>query len=120
MNEPIYIDFLMRVLVIICGTFILVAIMFLYNRNKVAKQEFLKTLFESEKEITPELLVTLGLSKKNQRQRDLRRGVLLVISGLILMTTLFMVGGVAWVFGIVPIVTGTVYLVFSWIKLAEK
>ena len=90
MNDPVYIDFLMRVLVIVCCTAVIISILFLVNRNKIAKQQSLKALFESDKEITPEILTTLGLDKKSSAQKDFRRGVLLVISGIILMVTLYM------------------------------
>lgn len=49
---------------------------------------------------------------------DLRRGVLLIVVGVLWSLVTFFIGGRAWILGVVPIVLGLVYLLF-W-KLDER
>ena len=119
MNELAYYDFIMRIIVGVCVTLIIIAALFFINRTKVAKQRTITSLIESGKEITPELLESLGVKVKKLPQDDFRKGILLFITGVVLTLTLKMIGGVIWIFGIVPTVIGIVYIVFSRLDLAK-
>lgn len=119
MNELAYYDFVMRIIVGVCVTLIFIAVLFFINRTKVAKQRTIKSLVESGKDITPELLESLGLKVKKLPQDDFRKGVLLFVIGIVLTLILKMIGGVIWVFGIAPTIIGIVYIVFSRLNLAK-
>jgi hypothetical protein len=120
MNELAYYDFIMHLTAAICGTLIVIAVLFFINRAKVAKQETLQKLVESGKEITPELLESLDLVMKKQPQNDFRKGMLLFVTGTALTLTFIPIGGIAWIFGFLPIIVGLVYLAFSRLKAAKK
>jgi len=120
MNDLAYYDFIMHITAAICGTLLVISVLFFINRTKVTKQETLQKLIESGKEITPELLESLDLVMKKQPQNDFRRGMLLLVTGIVLTLTFIPVGGIAWIFGFLPIVVGLIYLAFSKLKAAKK
>ena len=120
MNEVAYYDFIMRITAAICATLLVVAVLYFINRNKVAKQQTLQKLVESGKEITPQLLESLDLVTKKQPQSDFRRGMLLLVTGIVLTLTFMTMGVIAWVFGLLPIIIGLVYIGFSRMKAAKK
>ena len=113
MNELAYYDFVMHITAGVCVTLIIIAILFFINRTKVAKQRIIQALVETGKDITPELLESLGLKVKKLPQDDFRKGVLLFVSGTILTFTFKMIGGIIWIFGLLPIILGIVYIGFS-------
>ena len=119
MNELAYYDFVMRITAGICVTLIIIAVLFFINRTKVAKQRTIKSLVETGKDITPELLESLGLKVKKLPQDDFRKGILLFVIGMVLTLILKMIGGIIWIFGIVPTILGIVYIVFSRINSAK-
>jgi len=119
MNEQAYYDFVMHITAGVCVTLIIIAVLFFINRTKIAKQKTLQSLVETGKEITPELLESLGLKVKKLPQDDFRKGVLLFVTGMILTLILKMIGGIIWIFGIVPIIIGLVYIVFSRLNSAK-
>ena len=119
MNEQAYYDFVMHITAGGCVTLIIIAVLFFINRTKIAKQKTLQSLVETGKEITPELLESLGLKVKKLPQDDFRKGVLLFVTGMILTLILKMIGGIIWIFGIVPIIIGLVYIVFSRLNSAK-
>jgi len=119
MNDLAYYDFVMHITAGVCVTLIIIAVLFFINRTKIAKQKTLQSLVETGKEITPELLESLGLKVKKLPQDDFRKGVLLFVTGMILTLILKMIGGVIWIFGIVPIIIGLVYIVFSRLNSAK-
>jgi hypothetical protein len=119
MNDLAYYDFVMHITAGVCVTLIIIAVLFFINRTKIAKQKTLQSLVETGKEITPELLESLGLKVKKLPQDDFRKGVLLFVTGMILTLILKMIGGIIWIFGIVPIIIGLVYIVFSRLNSAK-
>ena len=120
MNELAYYDFIMRIIVGVCVALIITAALFFINRTKVAKQRTIQTLVESGKDITPELLESLGLKVKKVPQDDFRKGVLLFVSGVVLTLILKIIGGMIWIFGIAPTILGIVYIVFSRLNSAKR
>jgi len=119
MNELAYYDFVMHITAGVCVTLIIIAVLFFINRTKIAKQRTLQSLVETGKEITPELLESLGLKVKKLPQDDFRKGVLLFVTGMMLTLILKIIGGIIWIFGIVPIIIGLVYIVFSRLNSAK-
>ena len=119
MNELAYHDFVMRIVASVCVTLIIIAALLCINRIKLAKQRTIKSLVESGKDITPELLESLGLEVKKLPQDDFRKGVLLFVIGVVLSLILMMIGGIIWLFGIVPTIIGIVYVVFSRLNSAK-
>ncbi|MEW6322559.1 MAG: hypothetical protein AB1635_15910 [Acidobacteriota bacterium] len=74
-----------------------------------------------EQERTIQKLVDRGLSGEDllktagvvtQADLDLRRGALLIAVGLSWSVATFLIGGTAWLFGLVPIALGIVFLLF--------
>lgn len=119
MNDLAYYDFVMHITAGVCVTLIIIAVLFFINRTKVAKQRTIQSLVETGKDITPELLESLGLKVKKLPQDDFRKGVLLFVTGMVLTLILKMIGGIIWIFGIVPIILGIVYIVFSRLNSAK-
>jgi len=119
MNDLAYYDFVMHITAGVCVTLIIIAVLFFINRTKIAKQKTLQSLVETGKEITPELLESLGLKVKKLPQDDFRKGTLLFVTGMILTLILKMIGGLAWIFGLLPIIIGLVYIVFSRLNSAK-
>jgi hypothetical protein len=119
MNELAYYDFVMHITAGICVTLIIISVLFFINRTKIAKQKTIQSLVETGKDITPELLESLGLKVKKRPQDDFRKGVLLFVIGMVLTLILKSIGGIIWIFGIVPIILGIVYIVFSRLNSAK-
>jgi hypothetical protein len=119
MNELAYYDFIMHLTAGIAFTLISIAILFFANRTKVEKQRTLQKLIENGRDITPELLEELGLKKKRRPQDDFRKGVLLLVTGMILTATFKLIGGILWIFGFLPMIIGLIYIAFSRVKLAK-
>ena len=119
MNELAYCDFVMRITAGVCVTLIIIVALLCINRNKVAKQRTIQSLVGSGKDITPELLESLGLKVKKSPQNDFRKGVLLFVTGVLLTLILKMIGGIIWIFGILPTILGIVYIVFSRLNSAK-
>ncbi|NQZ22568.1 MAG: hypothetical protein HRT53_10970 [Colwellia sp.] len=119
MTDLAYYDFIMQLTAGVCITLIIIAVLFFINRSKIAKQRTIQSLVETGKDITPELLESLGLKAKKLPQNDFRKGVLLFVTGTVLTLIFKMMGGFAWVFGILPIILGIVYIVFSRLNSAK-
>jgi len=119
MNELAYYDFIMQLTAGIAFTLITIVILLLAHRNKIEKQKTMQKLIENGREITPELLEELGLKKKRRPQDDLRKGVILLVTGLILTATFKLIGGIAWIFGFLPMMLGLVYIAFSRFKITK-
>jgi len=120
MNELAYYDFIMHITAGICATLIIISVLFFINRTKISKQNTIQKLIETGKDITPELLESLDLKVKQQPQNDFRKGVLLFITGIILTFILKIIGGFIWIFGLLPVIIGIVYIVFSRLNLAKR
>jgi hypothetical protein len=119
MNDLAFYDFVMHITAGVCVTLIIIAVLFFINRAKVAKQRTIQALVETGKDITPELLESLGLKVKRLPENDFRKGVLLFVTGAVLTLVFKMIGGVIWVFGLLPIILGIVYVVFSRLNSAK-
>jgi len=119
MTDFAYYDFIMQLTAGVCVTLIIIAVLFFINRSKIAKQRTIQSLVETGKDITPELLESLGLKVKKLPQNDFRKGVLLFVTGMVLTLIFKMMGGFAWIFGILPIILGIVYIVFSRLNSAK-
>jgi len=119
MTEIAYYEFIMQLTAGICVTLIIISVLFFINRTKIAKQRTIQSLVETGKDITPELLESLGLKVKKLPQNDFRKGVLLFITGVVLTLIFKMMGGSAWIFGMLPIIIGIVYIVFSRLNSAK-
>ncbi len=119
MTDFAYYEFIMQLTAGVCITLIIIAVLFFINRSKIAKQRTIQSLVETGKDITPELLESLGLKVKKLPQNDFRKGVLLFVTGMVLTLIFKMMGGFAWIFGILPIILGIVYIVFSRLNSAK-
>ena len=89
---------------------VLVAAVIIFGKLKIEQQRTIQKLLEKDDGARPELTQALGSLRRGDT--DLRRGTLLVASGLIWGCTLLFVGGNAWIFGAVPVMIGLVYLLF--------
>ncbi|NQZ87398.1 MAG: hypothetical protein HRT54_07430 [Colwellia sp.] len=119
MTDFAYYDFIMQLTAGVCITLIIIAVLFFINRSKIAKQRTIQSLVETGKDITPELLESLGLKVKKLPQNDFRKGILLFVTGMVLTLIFKMMGGFAWMFGLLPIILGIVYVVFSRLNSAK-
>ena len=118
MTDAAFYDLILQVTVITCATLVLIVVMWIIHRNKQQKQITLQKLIESGQQLSPEILESLNLTTKSRPQQDFRKGILLVVSGVIMTTIFKLMGGFGWVFGFVPLVLGLVYIAFSRLKTA--
>ena len=119
MTDFAYYDFIMQLTAGVCITLIIIAVLFFINRSKIAKQRTIQSLVETGKDITPELLESLGLKVKKFPHNDFRKCILLFVTGMVLTLIFKMMGGFAWMFGLLPIILGIVYVVFSRLNSAK-
>ncbi|MEM7049306.1 MAG: DUF6249 domain-containing protein [Acidobacteriota bacterium] len=96
---------------------VLVTFIIVFGRLKIEQQRTLQKLLESGEDAPPELHNLL--TPAHRARNDFRRGMLLVTTGLTLSVFMFFVGGIAWIFGIVPVATGLVYL-FFWTRNSNR
>ena len=113
MSDPALLDLILRISVFACITVIAVTLLILKSRTKVAKQKTIQKLIEAGKDLTPELLDSLGLKERKHPNQDLRRGIILIITGTAITISFKFMGGVGWIFGFIPICLGLVYILFS-------
>ncbi len=97
---------------------VLVAAVIIFGKLKIEQQRTIQKLLEKDDGSRPELTQALGSLRRGDN--DLRRGVLLVASGLVLGFTFLFVGGSAWIFGAVPVMIGFVYLLFWRMSAARQ
>ena len=97
---------------------VLVVAVFIFGRLKIEQQRTIQKLLEKDDGSRPELAQALGSLRRGDN--DLRRGMLLVASGLVWSVTTFFIGGNAWIFGGVPVVIGIVYLLFWRMSAARS
>ena len=119
MEQQAYFDFVMHITAGVCVTAIIIAVLFFINRTKLAKQKTIQSLIAAGKEVTPELLESLGIRTKHSPSQDFRKGILLLVMGLILTLIFKIMGGIGWILGLIPIIAGLVYLAFSKMKAAK-
>ena len=103
MTDAAFYDLILQVTVITCATLVLIVVMWIIHRNKQQKQITLQKLIESGQQLSPEILESLNLTTKSRPQQDFRKGILLVVSGVIMTTIFKLMGGFGWVFGFVPL-----------------
>ncbi len=105
------------ILGIVCGTLLLIAILAIVGWVKIEQQRTLQKLLEKNELDQDELLQII--SPDRHYNRDFRRGALLTGLGLTLGIVFFLIGGIAWVFSIIPTIAGVIYLLF-WRLNAPK
>jgi hypothetical protein len=102
---------------LICITAILITILILFAKLKLAQQQTIQKILDAKGSMTPELMESLKtMSPAND---DFRRGILLIAVGLSLGVLLLFIGGKAWALSLLPIVIGCIYL-FFWKLNANK
>ncbi len=97
---------------------VLVAAVIIFGKLKIEQQRTIQKLLEKDDGSRPELTQALGSLRRGDN--DLRRGVLLIASGLVFGFTFLFVGGFAWIFGAVPVMIGFVYLLFWGMSAARQ
>jgi len=113
MNEHMLYDLVLQVTVAVCVTALIIVVLLVANKQRTVKQQTLQKLIDSDKALTAEVLTTIGFKQENQAYKDLRKGVMLTICGVVLTLTFMPVGGFGWIFGFLPITLGLVYLGLS-------
>ena len=78
----------------------------------------LQRLLEKDDSSRAEWATALGPASRGDN--DFRRGVLLVVVGTFLGTGLFFVGGDAWIFSLLPVTIGLVYLMFWKVNASRR
>jgi hypothetical protein len=120
MTEAAYMEQIVH-LIAGAGVVLIVIVLIVVNgRVKVAKQLTLQKLLDKNQEIDVEMLVTLGLAKKDNPDSDFRRGILYVFMGAVITLVLMIMGGIGWIFGSVPVTMGLVYLGFWRLKTKPR
>lgn len=99
---------LMVIVVLICSTVLLTAVIIVFGWIKKEQQRTLRALLEHDK-VGPEE-VTRFLSPVPRHVRDFRRGLFLMGFGSTIGIVFYFMGGVAWMFAVIPIVVGLVYV----------
>ncbi len=97
---------------------VLVAAVIIFGKLKIEQQRTLQKLLEKDDGSRPEL--TEALESLRRGDNDLRRGMLLVASGVVFSLTFLYVGGNAWTFGGIPVMIGFVYLLFWRMSAARS
>ncbi len=105
---------IVTVAAMLCITLFLTTLLILFFRNKMEQQKTLQKLIETSEE--PSAVIEKVLQNTNRKMSDLRRGMLLLTVGLTVMLIFFYLGGVAWMFGLLPVVVGLVYLFFWFLN----
>ena len=104
---------------LICVTLLIIAVLFIGSRAKLAQERTLQRMMESNEEVDPRLLEMAGLAANQGVDQDFRRGVIFVVSGATLGIVFYQMGGSAWKFSFLPMVIGAVYI-FFWALQARK
>lgn len=79
------------------------------GRLRIEQQRTLQKLLDRGGRLD-DLAAAGGLARR--ADRDLRRGILLVLIGVLWSLVTFFIGGRAWILGIVPALLGLAYVVF--------
>lgn len=103
---------------IIGAAAVLSVVVYFFGRLKIEQQKTLQGLLEKDDSSRAEWAKALGPARRGDN--DFRRGVLLVVVGASLGTGLFFVGGNAWVFSLLPITIGLVYLMFWKVNASQR
>ena len=87
------------------------------GRMRIEQQKMLRKLLEQGG--SPQDVVSV-LRSSGALHADKRRGLLLLALGLSWSVSTFFIGGIAWVFGAVPVAIGLVYLLFGTFDAADR
>lgn len=102
---------------LIGAAIILASIIYSFGRLKLEQQKTLQLLLEKDESTRAEWVRIMGPA--HRAESDFRRGALLLCLGISLTVLFFFIGGIAWMFGFVPITVGLVYLIF-WLRNPER
>ena len=97
---------------------VLSVVVYFFGRLKIEQQRTLQRLLEKDDSSRAEWARALGPARRGDN--DFRRGVLLVVVGTSLGTGLFFVGGNAWIFSLLPVTIGLVYLMFWKVNASRR
>ncbi len=97
--------------VCLCITALIIALMYFKSKTQLETHKTLQRVLESNAEITPEIQSLI--SKQPQQEIDRRRGIFLIAFSFAATLVLFFLGGMAWMFGIVPLIIGVIYLALA-------
>ncbi len=103
---------------IIGSAAVLSVVVYFFGRLKIEQQRTLQRLLEKDDSSRAEWARALGPARRGDN--DFRRGVLLVVVGTSLGTGLFFVGGNAWIFSLLPVTIGFVYLMFWKVNASQR
>ncbi len=103
---------------IMCAAAVLSVVVYFFGRLKIEQQKTLQRLLEKDDSSRAEWARALGPARRGDN--DFRRGVLLVVVGTSLGTGLFFVGGNAWIFSLLPVTIGLVYLMFWKVNARQR
>ena len=120
MTEAAYMEQIVHLIAGAGVVLIIIVLIVVNGRVKVAKQQTLQKLLDKNQDLDVELLVTLGLAKKDNPDRDFRRGILYLFMGIVMTPVLMVMGGIGWIFGSVPVTMGIVYLSFWRLKTKPR
>ncbi len=103
---------------IIGSAAVLSVVVYFFGRLKIEQQKTLQRLLEKDDSSRAEWARALGPARRGDN--DFRRGLLLVVVGTTLGTGLFFVGVNAWVFSLLPVTIGLVYLMFWKVNASQR
>ncbi len=103
---------------IIGSAAVLSVVVYFFGRLKIEQQKTLQRLLEKDDSSRAEWARALGPARRGDN--DFRRGVLLVVVGASLGAGLFFVGGNAWIFSLLPVTIGLVYLMFWKVSASQR
>ena len=83
MTEAAYMEQIVHLIAGAGVVLIIIVLIVVNGRVKVAKQQTLQKLLDKNQDLDVELLVTLGLAKKDNPDRDFRRGILYLFMGIV-------------------------------------
>ena len=112
MNEPVILHETIIIAVIcLCVTALIIAFMYFKSKQKIETHRTLQRVLDSDSDITPEIQSLIA--SQPQSEIDRRRGAFLITISLASSFVLFFIGGMAWMFGLIPFVMGCIYLGLS-------
>jgi hypothetical protein len=120
MTEAAYMEQIVHLIAGAGAVLIIIVLIVVNGRVKVAKQQTLQKLLDKNQDLDIEMLVTLGLAKKDNPDRDFRRGILFLFMGAVMTLVLMIMGGIGWMFGSVPVTMGLIYLGFWRLKTKSR
>ena len=100
--------------VCVCVTALIIALMYFKSKQKIETHRTLQRVLDSDSEITPEIQSLIA--RQPQSDIDHRRGVFLITLSIASSLVLFFIGGMAWMFGLIPLVIGLIYLTLSRVR----